>query len=381
MDMTLEAFAALEPGSYVLLDIRNAQSREYGCIPGSLAMPREALEDCTLPHDGRKLIVYCARGQFSREAAEMLAEQGYEAFSLEGGYSAWLKGQMQRQQENLQEKAETSLQKKFRQPLWCQFTKAIRRYALVQEGDRIAVCISGGKDSMLMAKLFQQLQLHSKFPFEVRFLVMDPGYSPENRRTIEENARKLGVPIEIFESDIFASVYHVEKSPCYLCARMRRGHLYHYARELGCNKIALGHHYDDVIETILMSMLWGGQIQTMMPKLHSTNFPGMELIRPLYLIREKDIKAWRDYNGLYFIQCACKFTDTCTSCTNNENRSKRMEVKELIRRMKADNPLVEARIFASVENVSLDAVVGYKIGGRRYSFLDTYDRNPPAEEE
>lgn len=189
MDMTLEAFAALEPGSYVLLDIRNAQSREYGCIPGSLAMPREALEDCTLPHDGRKLIVYCARGQFSREAAEMLAEQGYEAFSLEGGYSAWLKGQMQRQQENLQEKAETSLQKKFRQPLWCQFTKAIRRYALVQEGDRIAVCISGGKDSMLMAKLFQQLQLHSKFPFEVRFLVMDPGYSPENRRIIEENAR------------------------------------------------------------------------------------------------------------------------------------------------------------------------------------------------
>ena len=381
MDMTLEAFAALEPGSYVLLDIRNAQSREYGCIPGSLAMPREALEDCTLPHDGRKLIVYCARGQFSREAAEMLAEQGYEAFSLEGGYSAWLKGQMQRQQENLQEKAETSLQKKFRQPLWCQFTKAIRRYALVQEGDRIAVCISGGKDSMLMAKLFQQLQLHSKFPFEVRFLVMDPGYSPENRRIIEENARKLGVPIEIFESDIFASVYHVEKSPCYLCARMRRGHLYHYARELGCNKIALGHHYDDVIETILMSMLWGGQIQTMMPKLHSTNFPGMELIRPLYLIREKDIKAWRDYNGLYFIQCACKFTDTCTSCTNNENRSKRMEVKELIRRMRADNPQVEARIFASVENVNLDAVVGYKTGGRRYSFLDTYDRNPPAEEE
>ena len=381
MDMTLEAFAALEPGSYVLLDIRNAQSREYGCFPGSLAMPREALEDCTLPHDGRKLIVYCARGQFSREAAEMLAKQGYEAFSLEGGYSAWLKGQMQRQQENLQEKAETSLQKKFRQPLWCQFTKAIRRYALVQEGDRIAVCISGGKDSMLMAKLFQQLQLHSKFPFEVRFLVMDPGYSPENRRTIEENARKLGVPIEIFESDIFASVYHVEKSPCYLCARMRRGHLYHYARELGCNKIALGHHYDDVIETILMSMLWGGQIQTMMPKLHSTNFPGMELIRPLYLIREKDIKAWRDYNGLYFIQCACKFTDTCTSCTNNENRSKRMEVKELIRRMRADNPQLEARIFASVENGSLDAVVGYKTGGRRYSFLDTYDRNPPAEEE
>ena len=235
------------------------------------------------------------------------------------------------------------------------------------------MCISGGKDSMLMAKLFQELKLHNKFTFDVKFLVMDPGYSPANRTVIEENAKKLNIPITIFESDIFESVYHVEKSPCYLCARMRRGHLYAYAKELGCNKIALGHHYDDVIETILMGMLYGGQVQTMMPKLHSTNFEGMELIRPLYLIREDDIKAWRDYNGLHFIQCACKFTDTCTTCSNEENRSKRVEIKELIKEMKKTNPFVEANIFKSVENVNLDTVVGYKANGVRHSFLDDYD--------
>ena len=202
---------------------------------------------------------------------------------------------------------------------------------------------------------------------------MDPGYSPENRKVIEDNARNLNIPITIFESDIFESVYHIEKSPCYLCARMRRGHLYSYAKELGCNKIALGHHYDDVIETILMGMLYGAQIQTMMPKLHSTNFEGMELIRPLYLVREDDIKAWRDYNNLHFIQCACKFTDTCTTCNNNENRSKRVEVKELIRNLKEVNPFVEGNIFKSVENVNIDTVVGYKQKGVRHHFLDDYD--------
>ena len=368
MDMTLEAFAALEPGSYVLLDIRNAQSREYGCIPGSLAMPREALEDCTLPHDGRKLIVYCARGQFSREAAEMLAEQGYEAFSLEGGYSAWLKGQMQRQQENLQEKAETSLQKKFRQPLWCQFTKAIRRYALVQEGDRIAVCISGGKDSMLMAKLFQQLQLHSKFPFEVRFLVMDPGYSPENRRKIEETAQLLRVPVSIFETDIFsASEEACGENPCYLCARMRRGHLYAEAKRRCCNKIALGHHLNDVIETALMSMSYGAQLQGMVPRLKSSNFEGMELIRPLYCIREDDIIAWQRYNGLSFLRCACRFSE---SAEHDENASKRRETKELIRSMRRVNPNVEINLFASLHKVNLDTLPGYKTGGEMHSFLE-----------
>ena len=232
-----------------------------------------------------------------------------------------------------------------------------------------------------MAKLFQELQLHNKFPFEVKFLVMDPGYSPANREIIESNARRLGIPVTIFESNIFDSVYHVEKSPCYLCARMRRGYLYRYAQELGCNKIALGHHYDDVIETILMGMLWGAQIQTMIPKLHSTNFPGMELIRPLYLIREDDIKAWRDANDLHFIQCACKFTDTCTTCSNEETRSKRQEIKNLIRDMKARNPDVEAHIFRSVENVCLDTVIAYKQKGQKISFLDHYDdpRNESPE--
>ena len=218
---------------------------------------------------------------------------------------------MRRQEaEDIKNQVEQSIRKKFRKTIWSPFTKAVKQYELVKEGDKVAVCISGGKDSMLMAKLFQELKLHNKFPFEVEFLVMDPGYSPDNRHVIEENARKLGIPVHIFESDIFDAVYTIEKSPCYLCARMRRGYLYSYAKELGCNKIALGHHYDDVIETILMGMLYGAQVQTMMPKLHSTNFEGMELIRPLYLVREDDIKAWRDYNHLHFIQCACKFTDS-----------------------------------------------------------------------
>ena len=268
---------------------------------------------------------------------------------------------------------ELSIRKKFRKSIWCKFTKAINQYELVKPGDRIAVCISGGKDSMLMAKLFQELKIHNKFDFEVKFLVMDPGYSPANRKVIEENARKLNIPNTIFESDIFDSVYNIEKSPCYLCARMRRGHLYHFAQELGCNKIALGHHYDDVIETILMGMLYGAQIQTMMPKLHSTNFEGMELIRPLYLVREDDIKAWRDYNGLHFIQCACKFTDTCTTCNNEENRSKRVEIKELIKKLKEVNQYVEGNIFKSVENVNLETVVAYKKDGVKHHFLDDYD--------
>ena len=276
---------------------------------------------------------------------------------------------------------EKSIRKKFRKTIWCRFVKAVKDYELVKPGDRIAVCISGGKDSMLMAKLFQELLLHHKFDFTVKFLVMDPGYSPANRQVIEENARRLQIPIKIYESDIFDSVYTIEKSPCYLCARMRRGHLYSFAKEMGCNKIALGHHFDDVIETILMGMLYGGQVQTMMPKLHSTNFEGMELIRPLYLIREDDIKAWRDYNDLHFIQCACKFTDTCTTCNNNENRSKRVEIKELIKTLKQVNPFVESNIFRSVENVNLSTVVAYKKDGVKHHFLDTYDDVVQTENE
>lgn len=268
---------------------------------------------------------------------------------------------------------EKSIRKKFHKQLFSRFAKAIRDYELVQEGDKIAVCISGGKDSMLMAKLFQELQNHRKVSFELEFLVMDPGYTEINRRVIEENARNMGIPITIFESDIFNAVYDIEKSPCYLCARMRRGHLYHKARELGCNKIALGHHYDDVIETILMGMLYGAQVQTMMPKLHSTNFEGMELIRPMYYIREDDIKHWRDYNGLHFLQCACRFTENNQYCkADGSSDSKRMEIKHMIAEMKKNNPFVEANIFKSVENVNLSTIIAYKQKGVKHHFLDEY---------
>ena len=378
MEMTLETLTALEPGSYTLVDLRSAHDIGYGKIPGALEIPAGELEE-RLPGDSKPVILYCAWGRLSQEPAENLRDAGFDAYSLKGGYMGWLKAEMARQDDSLCAQVEESLRKRFRKKIWCSFTKAIREYELVRPGDVIGVCISGGKDSMLMAKLFQELKIHNKFPFEVKFLVMDPGYSPENRRVIEENARKLHVPVEIFESDIFDSVYNVSHSPCYLCARMRRGYLYSFAKSLGCNKIALGHHYDDVIETILMGMLYGSQIQTMMPKLHSTNFPGMELIRPMYLIREADIKTWRDVNGLHFIQCACKFTDSCTTCGNEENRSKRAEIKELIQTLKAKNPEVEAHIFRSVENVNVDTVIAYKKHGKKISFLEEYDHAGPAE--
>ena len=374
MELTVQELAKLEQTTYLLIDMRSEETRAYGMLPGAIPVLPEDLSSFAVEHPGKKLILYCAHGEASIPAAEALCEEGYDAYSLTGGYLAWLREQMARQNdEEIQTRVETSLRKRFREKIWCNFTKAVRQYELVKPGDCIAVCISGGKDSMLMAKLFQELKLHNKFPFEVEFLVMDPGYSPDNRHVIEENARKLGIPVHIFESDIFDAVYTIEKSPCYLCARMRRGYLYSYAKELGCNKIALGHHYDDVIETILMGMLYGAQVQTMMPKLHSTNFESMELIRPLYLVREDDIKAWRDYNHLHFIQCACKFTDTCTTCNNEENRSKRVEIKELIREMKKKNPFVEGNIFKSVENVNLDTVVCYKKDGERHWFLDDYD--------
>lgn len=278
------------------------------------------------------------------------------------------------QEINRAEEIEKSIRKKFHKQLFSKFAKAINEYKLVQENDKIAVCISGGKDSMLMAKLFQELKKHNKFPFELVFLVMDPGYHPINRATIENNAKLMNIPITIFEADIFDTVYEIEKSPCYLCARMRRGYLYSRAKELGCNKIALGHHYDDVIETILMGMLYGGQIQTMMPKLHSTNFEGMELIRPMYLIREDDIKHWRDYNNLHFLQCACRFTETCNTCDEEGvSESKRLEIKQLIARLKQTNPFVEGNIFKSVENVNLSTIIAYKKDGVKHHFVDEYD--------
>ena len=373
MEITAQELEQLNKEEYQLIDIRSEVETAHGAITGAVCIPAAGLEESTLLCKDKKVILCCSRGKFSLDAAERLRELGYDAYSLTGGYTAWLLYHMQQEEENeFNRNVEQSIRKKFHKNIWSRFAKAIQQYQLVEEGDCIAVCISGGKDSMLMAKLFQELKRHNKFAFEVKFIVMDPGYNEINRKIIEENAKKLKVPITVFESDIFESVYHIEKSPCYLCARMRRGHLYHYAKELGCNKIALGHHYDDVIETILMGMLYGAQVQTMMPKLHSTNFEGMELIRPLYLIREDDIKAWRDYNGLHFIQCACKFTDTCTTCNNEENRSKRVEIKELIRELKKKNPFVEANIFKSVENVNLDTVVAYKKNGERHHFLDEY---------
>ena len=272
-----------------------------------------------------------------------------------------------------QQLIERSINKKFCKELWTPFVAAIKRYELIQAGDRIAVCISGSKDSMLMAKLMQELQHHSDVPFELVFLVMDPGYNEINRRKIESNAALLGIPITIFETDVFAIANSAEENPCYLCARMRRGHLYSRAQALGCNKISLGHHRNDVIETVVMSMFYGSQLQSMPPKLHSANFEGMELIRPMYCIREEDILAWKRYNELEFIQCACRFTENCTMCDNGGGGSKRQEIKTLLRRLSRDNPDLETSIFNSVHAVCLDTMAGYKSKGVKHSFLECYD--------
>ena len=374
MSITIEELNKLDKDTYQIIDIRDKEEVQKDEMPGAVYVPSDDIETSEKVDLSKKLIICCRIGKISIDVAERLREKGVDAVSFEGGYTAWLLDSIKRKEaESISRDVEQSIRKKFRKKIWRMFAKAINTYDLVKEGDKIAVCISGGKDSMLMAKLFQELKLHNKFEFEVKFLVMDPGYSPENRKVIEENARKLNIPITIYESDIFESVYNVEKSPCYLCARMRRGYLYKFAKDMDCNKIALGHHYDDVIETILMGMLYSGQVQTMMPKLHSTNYEGMELIRPLYLIREQDIKSWCRYNDLHFIQCACKFTDTCTTCNNEENRSKRVEIKELIKTLKQVNPYVEGNIFKSVENVSLEAIVAYKIDGVKHSLLETYD--------
>lgn len=285
------------------------------------------------------------------------------------------KGKMERKlnEEIIKEKTqkiEESIRKKFHKDIFSKFAKAINEYDLIQPGDRIAVCISGGKDSMLMAKLFQELKRHNKFEFEIKFLVMNPGYNQANQELIEYNSKLMNIPITVFESDIFDNVVNIEKSPCYICARMRRGHLYNKAKEMGCNKIALGHHYDDVIETILMGMLYGAQVQTMMPKLHSENFEGMELIRPMYLIREKDIKHWRDYNELEFLQCACKFTE---GVKEDKIGSARLKVRNLIAELASVDPQIEGNIFKSVENVNLSTVIAYKDKeGNRHNFKDEY---------
>lgn len=268
---------------------------------------------------------------------------------------------------------ERTIIKKYRKDIWSKFVKAVIEYKLINENDRIMVCISGGKDSFLMAKCIQELQRHGKVNFEARYVVMDPGYNDYNREMIIDNAKTLGVDIEIFDSDIFDVVSNVsDGNPCYLCARMRRGFLYNKAKELGCNKIALGHHFDDVIETTLLSMFYGSEIKTMMPKLHSDNFPGIELIRPLYMVHEESIIAWRNFNDLTFINCACRFTEGCSLI--NDGTSKRKEIKELIKKLRKINDRIDYNIFKSMDNVNLDCVLGVKSNGKYKSFLDDYDK-------
>lgn len=374
-EITFDKLKEMNPSDYMLVDIRNAVSFEYGKITGAVNMPLSDFDESALPPE-KLAVIYCKNGGDSARFAEKLLEKGINACSLAGGYTGWIKERIASNEGGaaVLERAEKSIQKKFHKELFSKFAFAINEYKLVSEGDRIAVCISGGKDSMLMAKLFQELKRHNKFPFELVFLVMDPGYSPENRQVIEHNAKILNIPINVFESTIFDTVYNIEKSPCYLCARMRRGYLYSKAKEFGCNKIALGHHFDDVIETTLMSILYSGQTQTMMPKLKSTNFEGMELIRPMYLIREDDIKRWRDYNELYFIQCACKFTQMCSDqeVMSDKTSSKRLETKHIIAELKKTNPYVENNIFKSMQNVNLETVIAYKDKNGTHSFLDNF---------
>lgn len=375
-EITIEELADIHPSLYRFCDVRDEVSYRYGSIPKAENISNivELAEEGKLDKN-ISYVLYCMKGIQSMDMAYELRGMGYDAVSLKGGYAAWLTSSYREDYEDKQKEVETSIRKTFHKCIFSPFAKAINEYELLKPGDKVAVCISGGKDSMLMAKLFQEIKRHNKFDFELVFLVMDPGYSEVNRLVIEKNARMLGVPITIFETQIFDAVYDVKQSPCYLCARMRRGYLYSKAKELGCNKIALGHHYDDVIETILMGMLYGAQVQTMMPKLHSTNFEGMELIRPMYYIREDDIMRWRDFNNLHFIQCACHFTDTCSSCREDgTTASKRMEIKKLIKNMKKVNPYVEGNIFKSVYNVSLGTVIEYKDkDGVKHNFLENYD--------
>lgn len=266
---------------------------------------------------------------------------------------------------------ERSIIKTYRKEIWSKFVKTVSDYELIKENDNIMVCISGGKDSFLLAKCIEELQKHGRFPFKAHYVVMDPGYNELNRKMIEDNAKILNVPIEIFESNIFDTVKDIEKSPCYLCARMRRGYLYSKAKELGCNKIALGHHFNDVIETTLLSMFYGSEIKTMMPKLHSDNFEGLELIRPLYLVKEDAIIAWKNSNKLTFINCACRFTENCTIL--DDGTSKRKEMKNLVKSLKKVNPNVDNNIFKSMDNINLNCILGTKKDGTYKSFLEDYD--------
>ena len=383
--ITIEELEALKDAEKTIVDIRPQDQYMRGTFPGAVSLPASRLEEQYEEETARldkmhPVYVMCHTGEKSQEWVRRLTGDGFDAVNVEGGYRAWLRlslsrfvgGESEADREEKRARIEQSIIKKFRKPIWRAFTRALNTYDLIQEGDKIAVCISGGKDSMLMAKLFQELKKHGKFQFETVFLVMNPGYNADNWKIIQDNAKLLGIPLTVFESDIFDTVATIEQNPCYLCARMRRGHLYAQAKALGCNKIALGHHFDDVIETILMGMLYSGKIETMMPKLHSQNFEGMELIRPMYLIKEDAVKAWRDYNGLQFIKCACRFTENCVSCGGGRG-SKRDEMKELIAHFRKESDVIEKNIFKSVHNINLKTVIGYHKDDWTYNFLDDYN--------
>ena len=380
--ITIEQLETTDPASCYIIDLRPEEQYSRGTFPGAVNIPMEQFEERKeeIPKE-KTVYLLCHSGERSRYCTDNLEEEGYDAVNVSGGYRAYLKLSLSRYMEKESEEKraektaeiERSIIKKFRKNIWRPFTKAVHEYQLIQEGDRIAVCISGGKDSMLLAKLIQELKKHGKIPFEAVFLVMNPGYNADNWKIIQDNASLLGIPLTVFQSNIFDTVAGIEKNPCYLCARMRRGYLYAKAKELGCNKIALGHHFDDVIETILMGMLYSGKVETMMPKLHSQNFEGMELIRPLYLVKEEAIKAWRDYNGLHFIQCAFRFTENCVSCGGGRG-SKRDEMKELIAQFRKTSDVIDTNIFNSVKNINLRTVIGYHKDDVTYQFLDDYDK-------
>ncbi len=383
-EITIQELLTLDTEKRFVIDIRNADNFQRGTVEGAVNIPMEELEQNLQRFtNADPVYVLCHTGEKSKEAVELLKEHGIHGVNIQGGYRAFLRYQLDcmMEKESYQERTkeiERSIIKKFRKPIWRKFTKAVNEYQLVQEGDKIAVCISGGKDSMLLAKLMQELQRHGKIPFELIFLIMNPGYNADNWQIIQDNAKLLGIPLTVFETQIFDIVAEIDKSPCYLCARMRRGYLYSKAKELGCNKIALGHHFDDMIETVLMGMFYGGKIETMMPKLHSNNFEGMELIRPLYMVKEQDIKAWRDYNRLTFIQCACRFTENCSSCGGAKG-SKRDEMKELIAQMRKVSDVIDGNIFKSVHNVNLNTIIGYHKDDMVYNFLDDYEEEKGKE--
>lgn len=372
--ITIEQLENTDINTVTVIDIRKPEDYARGTYKNALNITADRLGETP---KGKRVYVLCYTGDNSVFAVERLTDMGYDAYNIEGGWRAYLRLYLERvikSDEAAQKTAdiERSIIKKFRKNIWCRFTKAIQVYDLLAPNDKVAVCISGGKDSMLLAKLMQEIQRHGKFPFELVFLCMDPGYNADNWQIIQDNAKILGIPLTVFKSEIFDTVAEIDKNPCYLCARMRRGYLYSQAKALGCNKIALGHHFDDMIETVLMGMLYSGKIETMLPRIKSRNFEGMELIRPLYMVKEEYIKAWRDYNKLHFIQCACRFTENCATCGGGRG-SKRDDMKELIKKFRQESPLIEENIFQSVHNINLNTVIGWHKGEEKHSFLEGFE--------